>query len=317
MIEVQDLFMSYGHIKAVDGCSFKVKQGEIVGLVGPNGAGKSTIMKILATQIHPTDGTVIINGHDIFKEPISARRDLGFLPEQAPLYDDMEVREYLDFTAGSRGLKGSQLSKRLKWVCESCGLTSVWCRPISELSKGYRQRVGLAQALIHDPPVLILDEPTSGLDPLQIMEIRRLVRELSKDKAILYSSHILQEIAAITDRAVIINEGKITADGRLDELASKAFPLTRLRLTLSPFDQKVFDKLRARVEPLGATLEASGDSILILCREPERIREEVASFCLNHHLKILEFAYEKQDLEKVFSALLHQSKPENEKEGWK
>ncbi len=317
MIEVQDLFMSYGHIKAVDGCSFKVKQGEIVGLVGPNGAGKSTIMKILATQVHPTDGKVIINGHDISKEPISARRDLGFLPEQAPLYDDMEVREYLDFTACSRGLKGSELAKRLRWVCESCGLISVWCRPISELSKGYRQRVGLAQALIHDPPVLILDEPTSGLDPLQIMEIRRLVRGLAKDKAILYSSHILQEIAAITDRAVIINEGKITADGRLDELANKAFPFKRLRLVLSPFDQRVLEKLQSRVKPLGATLESNDDSLRILCKEPERIREAVASFCIDHQIKILELAIEKQDLEEVFSALLHQSKTENEKEGWK
>ena len=316
MIEVQNLSMSYGSVRAVENCSFQVQKGEIVGLVGPNGAGKSTIMKILATQIHPTSGTATVNGHDISKESLLVRKDLGFLPEQAPLYDDMEVREYLDFTARSRGIKGKSLKERLEWVCENCGLRPVWCRPISELSKGYRQRVGLAQALIHDPPVLILDEPTSGLDPLQIMEIRQLVKGLAKDKAILFSSHILQEIKAVTDRAVVINGGRITADGRLDELSKKVFPEANLRVVLSPKDGIALKELEELLAPHKSRIGRDGDAFLISTQEPEPVKEKIAGLALGRSMKILELSEEKRDLEEVFSALLHKdAKTKKEKEG--
>ena len=316
MIDVQNLSMSYGSVRAVENCSFQVKKGEIVGLVGPNGAGKSTIMKILATQIHPTSGTATVNGHDITKEPMLVRKDLGFLPEQAPLYDDMEVREYLDFTARSRGLRGKRQKERLKWVCENCGLMPVWCRPITELSKGYRQRVGLAQALIHDPPVLILDEPTSGLDPLQIMEIRQLVKGLARDKAILFSSHILQEIKAVTDRAVVINSGRIMADGRLDELSKRVFPETNLRLVLSPTDAIGIKELELLLAPHKSRVSRDGDFFLISTSEPETVKEKIAGLALERSMKILELSEEKRDLEEVFSALLHKdAKTKQEKEG--
>jgi len=304
MIEVRDLSMNYGSLKAVSDCSFRVQKGEIVGLVGPNGAGKSTIMKILATQIVPSSGTALINGHDVCTESLEVRKNLGFLPEQAPLYDDMEVREYLEFTARSRGLRGKDMVERLRWTCHVCTLEDVWCRPISELSKGYRQRVGLAQALIHDPPVLILDEPTSGLDPLQIMEIRNLVRELSRDKAILFSSHILQEIAAVTDRAVVINGGRITADGRLDELSEMVFPEARIRVRLSP--EVPLSQLKELFSDIGAKVVQEQDgSFVILSRKPDGVREMVASFALDKGLKLLELSVERPNLEEVFSALLH------------
>ncbi len=303
MIEVRSLCMSYGNVQAVQNCTFTVNKGEIVGLVGPNGAGKSTIMKILATQIYPTSGTAKINGFDIEKEPLYVRQNLGFLPEQAPLYDEMEVREYLNFTARSRGLRGERLTQRLKWICENCGLCQVWCRPIGELSKGYRQRVGLAQALVHDPPVLILDEPTSGLDPLQIMEIRELIRNLSKDKAILFSSHILQEIVAVTDRAVVINGGEITADGHLEELSSRVFPERRLRVVLSP--SQGIDEMERILQGLYKKIEFDGQAFVIICKESLPVKEQIAKLALEKSLKILEMTEEKADLEEVFSALLH------------
>ncbi len=308
MIEVQDLSMDYGSVKAVSDCTFTVRKGEIVGLVGPNGAGKSTIMKILSTQIVPTSGKATVNGYDIYEQPLEVRKSLGFLPEQAPLYDDMEVREYIEFAAKSRGLEKKALLERLEWTCHACTLEDVWCRPISELSKGYRQRVGIAQALIHDPPVLILDEPTSGLDPLQIMEIRNLVKELSKDKAILFSSHILQEIAAVTDRAVVINGGKITADGRLDELSQKVFPEAKIRVKFEP--DVPLDKLESELAETGARIvKDEQGSFLIYSEKPEKVKDLIATFALNNGVKILELSLERPDLEDVFSALLHMEHP--------
>ena len=221
MIDVDHVSMKYGNFEAVKDCSFGVAKGEIVGLLGPNGAGKTTIMKIITTQISPTAGSARVAGFDCETAPKDVRQNVGYLPEQAPLYDDMEVREFIEFVGKGRGLRGKQLRERIDWVREHCGLEKMWCKPIGELSKGYRQRVGLAQALIHDPPCLVLDEPTSGLDPLQIIEIRSLIKDLSKEKAILYSSHIIQEIVALSDRVVIINDGKIRAQGTLEELTKK------------------------------------------------------------------------------------------------
>jgi ABC-2 type transport system ATP-binding protein len=222
VIHAKSLTMHYGPIRAVENVSFKVEGGEILGLLGPNGAGKTTIMNLLTTQIIPTSGTATVEGFDILQNPIEVRKATGYLPETVPLYLDMEVEEYLRFVAEGRGLRGSLLRERMDWVIAKCGIKAMLKRLISQLSKGYRQRVGLAQALVHDPKVLVLDEPTSGLDPLQIIGIRSLIQELSRDKTIIVSTHILQEVEAISDRIIIINEGRIIANGTQTELQETA-----------------------------------------------------------------------------------------------
>ncbi len=219
MIDVRALTMHYGSFVALDRISFQANPGEILGLLGPNGAGKTTAMRILTTFLYPTSGTALVDGLDIQEAPLEVRKRIGYLPETAPLYPDMQVAEYLRFVGEARGLRSGILKTRLDWVKEACGLRQVWKHTILEISKGYRQRVGLAQALIHDPKVLILDEPTSGLDPLQILGIRDLVKGLAKEKTVVFSTHILQEVEAMADRIVIINEGKIVAHGTKEQLA--------------------------------------------------------------------------------------------------
>jgi ABC-2 type transport system ATP-binding protein len=221
MIDVQSLTMRYGNFVALDNFSFQARDKEILGLLGPNGAGKTTAMRILTTYLYPTSGTAKVDGRDILENPVEVRKSIGYLPETAPLYADMRVDDYLRFVGEARGLQGMELVKRLKWVQESCDIGFIWKHTISELSKGYRQRVGLAQALIHDPKVLILDEPTSGLDPLQIIGIRSLIKNLAKEKTIIFSTHILSEVEAIADRIVIVNEGKMVAQGNLQELVQQ------------------------------------------------------------------------------------------------
>jgi ABC-2 type transport system ATP-binding protein len=213
--------MHYGSFVALDRVSFDVKEGEILGLLGPNGAGKTTAMRILTTYLYPTSGTAKIENLDIIEHAIEVRKRIGYLPETAPLYVDMQTDEYLRFVGESRGIRGKALASRLNWVTEACGIKSIWKHTLNEISKGYRQRVGLAQALIHDPKVLILDEPTSGLDPLQIIGIRKLVRSLAKEKTIIFSTHILQEVEAMADRIVIINEGKVVSQGTQKELTDQ------------------------------------------------------------------------------------------------
>ena len=222
MIEAKNLTMLYGSTRAVDDVSFKIGEREIVGFLGPNGAGKTTLMRILTTFIYPTRGTAIIHGADILQDPLAARRHLGYLPETPPLYADMRVDEYLAFIGRARGLSGSRFRERKDWVVASCGLTPVWKHMIYELSLGFRQRVGLAQALLHDPEVIILDEPTSGLDPIQIIGIRKLIQELSQTKTILFSTHILQEVSAVAHRILILNDGWLVARGTLQELRAQA-----------------------------------------------------------------------------------------------
>jgi ABC-2 type transport system ATP-binding protein len=224
--------MHYGPVVAVEDASFTVRPKEVVGLLGPNGAGKSTIMKILTTYLWPTSGTAKVCGKDVLAEPIEARKCVGYLPEVLPLYPEMEVADYLGFVGSARGLEGDALGKRTQWAVERCGLREVFRRPIHELSKGYRQRTALAQALVHDPEVVILDEPTSGLDPHQIIEIRKLVRNLAEEKTVMLSTHILQEVEAVADRIIIISRGSIVADGTLDELRRKAMKRRRVEVAV-------------------------------------------------------------------------------------
>ncbi len=306
MIEAQNISMSYGSFEAVKNCSFSVKQGEIVGLLGPNGAGKSTIMKILSAQIVPTNGTAKINGKDVVESPIQAKKELGYLPEQAPLYDEMEVREYLNFVGKARHLNGQELKKRLSWIADTCGLVHVWCRPIGQLSKGYKQRVGLAQALIHDPPVLVLDEPTSGLDPIQIIEIRELVKELSKTKAVLFSTHILQEIDAVSDRILIINEGQIVADGKFNELAAQVHPMEVVHLAIvADSDPEADLKVLPAVENVQAVSTDDGIKKFVLTgKRASGLDKAVAQAALDHGWKVVQLVRKDPDLEEIFTALI-------------
>ncbi len=222
MIKANGLSMHYGPVVALDDVSFEVNQGEVVGLLGPNGAGKSTTMKILTTYLHPGKGTATVAGLDVLEDPVGVRRSIGYLPEILPLYMDMEVREYLDFVGRARGLGAGKLRERTETILDVCGLRVMYRKVIRELSKGYKQRTALAQALIHDPKVIILDEPTSGLDPHQIIEIRALIRALAKDKTVILSTHILSEVEASADRIIIINQGRIVGNGSVEELRARA-----------------------------------------------------------------------------------------------
>lgn len=239
MIEIKKVSMNYGPVVALSNISFNVNKGEILGLLGPNGAGKSTLMRVLTTFIYPCGGTATICGHDILEDPLKVRGVVGYLPEIVPLYSEMRVDEYLNFVGKARGLAGKKLRERTAWVKKTCAIAPVWKHTVHELSKGFRQRVGLAQALIHDPEVLILDEPTSGLDPLQIIEIRRLIKELAREKTIIFSTHILQEVEALADRIVIINDGVIISSGTRDQLAEKAMKYRCHVITVSDSRENV------------------------------------------------------------------------------
>jgi ABC-2 type transport system ATP-binding protein len=218
MIEVSNLGKRYGSLEAVQGVSFSINPGEVVGLLGPNGAGKTTIMKILTCYMFPSFGTAKINDWDIFDRPLEIKKLVGYLPENAPLYTDLNVLEYLSFIAESRSLKGKPKNERIEWAIEECGLQAVVYRGIDTISKGYRQRTGLAQAILHNPEILIFDEPTTGLDPNQIIEIRELIKRLGKEKTVILSTHILQEVEATCGRVLILNEGKIVAKGTPEEI---------------------------------------------------------------------------------------------------
>ena len=230
MIEVKDISKLYGEQRAVDHASFSVKKGEIVGLLGPNGAGKSTLMKILTCYIPPTEGDATVCGHSIYDDTLEVRRCIGYLPEHNPLYLDMYVREYLLFAAGLGGVRNP--NKRADEMIELTGLTPEANKRIGQLSKGYRQRVGLAQALIHDPQVLILDEPTTGLDPNQLEFIRSVIRNAGKDKAVLLSTHIMQEVEAMCSRAIIMGHGRILADESISGLTANKLTEQFHKLTM-------------------------------------------------------------------------------------
>jgi ABC-2 type transport system ATP-binding protein len=219
MIEVQNLSKYYGPVRAVDGVSFKVDRRQVVGFLGPNGAGKTTIMKILTGYHFPSGGSALVDGVPVTGDPVELKRRIGYLPETAPLYGELTVEEYLDFAAAVRLIPRNKRRAAIELSMEACGLTGCRSQRIETLSKGFRQRAGLAQAILHDPPILILDEPTAGLDPNQIIEIRALIRELGKRKTVIFSTHILQEIEAVAAQVLIINRGKIAAQGRPEDIA--------------------------------------------------------------------------------------------------
>ncbi len=306
MIEVRDLAKAYGPIKAVDGVSFRADKGEIVGLLGPNGAGKTTIMKILTCYHFPSEGQALISGIDVVEDPLEAKRRVGYLPESAPLYQDLTVEEYLAFMAESRGLKAEEKRMRIAYVVSECGLQDVYTRPIDQLSKGYKQRVGLAQAIIHDPEILILDEPTTGLDPNQILEIRDLIKKLGKEKLVILSTHILQEVEAICGRVLILNAGHIAAQGTTEEIAGGFKGEVLFDLLLkggSPVDQGSLSR-----ELPGCSLKKKGSEGKDLQRleisAPEGSDgEAVFDWALSRQFKILEMTKRKISLQDIFVRL--------------
>jgi len=233
-IQITNLSKHYGPQRAVDAISFQVSPGEIVGFLGPNGAGKSTTMKIATGYLAPTEGAVLVNGHNVLTDPMAVRRSVGYLPEHNPLYLDLYVKEYLRFAGELHGMKEATLKNRIAEVIDQVGLTNEQAKRIGQLSKGYRQRVGLAQALLHNPPVLILDEPTTGLHPNQLADIRQVIKTVGQHKTVLFSTHIMQEVEALCDRVIIINKGRIVADSPLAQLRAQTADAT---LTLGGMGQ--------------------------------------------------------------------------------
>ena len=245
MIEVRELTKSYGTTVAVDNVTFDAHAGEVLGFLGPNGAGKTTTMRILTCYLSADAGTATVAGYDVFEESVEVRKHIGYLPESAPLYTDMGVIEYLNFMTQVRNIPKSQRKERIRTVIDTCGLDDVIQKDIGELSKGYRQRVGLAQSLIHDPPILILDEPTSGLDPNQISEIRNLIKNIGQEKLVLFSTHILPEVSATCSRILIINNGKIVANGTPEELSSQAKGEEIVHITIRGSQETIEAQLNA------------------------------------------------------------------------
>ena len=250
MIELVEVHKSYGSVKAVDGVSFAVDSGEIVGLLGPNGAGKTTILKILTGYHFADSGSARVALHDICSHPILVKQALGYLPENAPLYNDFTVAEYLRFVARARRVPSERQQQRCASAIRQCGLEEVVQRPIAELSRGFRQRTGLAQAILHDPEILILDEPTSGLDPNQILEIRRLIRTLGRSKTVILSTHIMQEVEAVCDRVLILNKGRIAATGTAAQISAEFAGAERFAISViapAGTDQRLFDDIERLV----------------------------------------------------------------------
>ncbi len=308
MIEVKNLGKRYGALEAVKGVSFEISQGEVVGLLGPNGAGKTTIMKILTCYMYPSSGTAQVNGFDIFEQPLEIKKSVGYLPENAPLYMDLNVMEYLNFVADARSLAGGRKKERIDWVIEECGLAEVLHRDIAQLSKGYRQRTGLAQAILHDPEILILDEPTTGLDPNQILEIRELIRRHGKKKTVILSTHILQEVEATCGRVLILNEGQIAAQGTTQEIQRGLQGEVQLDLTLKG---RAYPSLAgvAGVRQVNRIQEGpDGTYGLSLALDPDAGAEErVFDWAVGQGYKILAMVPRRLSLEDIFIQLTRES----------
>jgi ABC-2 type transport system ATP-binding protein len=296
-ITVKNLTKIYGEQKAVDNISFTVNKGEIVGFLGPNGAGKSTTMKMITGYLQPDGGDVTVSNIDVTKDPLAAKKKVGYLPESNALYYDMYVKEYLDFVADIHHIPNKK--EAINNVIEQVGLTREKAKKVGQLSKGYKQRVGLAAALLHNPEVLILDEPTSGLDPNQIIEIRNVIKEQGKDKLVLFSSHILQEVEAICDRVIIINRGKIVADDLLSNL-QKTSSTNIVRVS---FKEALEAEWLKRIPDAIAVNKVDTYTWTIETEKPENVRKDLLQLSLEHNLNIVSLQSESKSLEEVFRNL--------------
>ncbi len=293
-ITVENVSKVYGEQKALDTISFTIGSGEIVGFLGPNGAGKSTMMKIITTYISQTDGVVSVNGHNVATEPMLVKQSVGYLPEHNPLYLDMYVKEYIQFSG-----KIHKVAKtRVDEVISQVGLTPEAHKKISELSKGYRQRVGLAVALLHDPEVLILDEPTTGLDPNQLVEIRTLIKEIGKTKTVLFSTHIMQEVEAVCDRVIIINKGIIVVDKKLNELKANEAQLIEVE-----FDLRIEEQSINQIPKLIKAINLHDNVWQLTFNTSKDMRPAIFDFAHDNGLKLLQSQQKNQDLESLFRSL--------------
>lgn len=309
MIHVDKLAKDYGRQRAVDAISFDVARGEVLGFLGPNGAGKSTTMKMLTCFITPTSGRAEVAGHDVFTRSLEVRRRIGYLPEDTPLYRDMTVLEYLDYVTELRRIPAGERRPRIKKIGEVTGIMGVLGKKIGELSRGYRQRVGLTQAMVHDPEILILDEPTSGLDPNQIVEIRELIKQLGHEKTVILSTHILPEVQATCNRVIIISGGRLVADGRPDDLMARE-RTNRFRLLLETTADLPAEEVRDRLTAIPGVREVvndpseTGTTQFLVTTDGERdIRREIYRAAVANKWPLLELDRREASLEEVFGRL--------------
>lgn len=308
MIEINNLVKRYGDKKAVKGISFTVNDGEVLGFLGPNGAGKTTTMNIITGYLSSTSGTVKVNGHDILEEPELAKKEIGYLPENPPLYNDMTVKEYLNFICDLKGVEKAKRKNMLDNIVSMVKISDVYDRLIGNLSKGYKQRVGIAQALVGNPSILILDEPTVGLDPNQIIEIRRLIKALSKNHSIVISSHILSEIQEIADRVVIINRGKIAAVDTISDLSKRLSGQSKLLLTFRGPIKDAVTKIRT-VKGISSAVSRVADSkysqveLTIAANDTTETRIAVFELMAREGWPILEMRSLDPSLEEVFLSI--------------
>jgi ABC-2 type transport system ATP-binding protein len=307
MIQVQNLTKHYSGLCAVNQISLAVRKGEIVGLLGPNGAGKTTTLRMLTGFLRPSAGSVNIMGRDIETHPLEIKKILGYLPESAPLYHEMLVYDYLNYVADIRNIDKSRKKDRIGQLADLCGINEVMHQPVSELSKGYKQRVGLAHAMMNDPEILILDEPTSGLDPNQIVEIRQIIKQIGKEKTIILSTHILSEAEATCDRIVIINRGKIVADDSTENLKESAGDIRQIHLTLQNADFKSVDKLLSDLEGVTgvARLDESEKQldVRVDCRAAFDQRAAIYKEIKQTDWIVLNFSQKTETLETIFREL--------------
>jgi len=311
MIKVENLSKSYGDIKAVKSINFELNDGEIVGFLGANGAGKSTTLKVMTGYLTPTSGNVYVNELDIQTNTLEIQKQIGYLPELNPLYPEMRVYDLLEFTGNIRNITGKAFKNSLARVIEQCGLKGVIHRMISECSKGYKQRIGLACAMIHDPKILILDEPVTGLDPNQIVEIRNLIKDLGTEKLVLMSSHILQEIQATVNRIIIIHKGEIVADGTNEELMSGFMGNTKLTLEIKNAEDSTVKALTEKIPTISLvdTTTKNGSQILHLEYPKEKDpREELFQYAIDSNWVVTEMSPHSVNLESIFRTLTMEDK---------
>jgi ABC-2 type transport system ATP-binding protein len=306
LIQIENLSKNYGDVKAVKSISFTLEDKEIVGFLGANGAGKSTTLKMITGFLTPTSGNVIIDGLNIIDDSQEIQKQIGYLPELNPLYSEMKVYEYLKFHAEIRGIKGHEFKIALEKVVVDCSLQGIVHRTIGECSKGYKQRIGLAASMIHNPKILILDEPVSGLDPNQIVEIRRLIKKLGKEKLVLMSSHILQEIQATVDRIIIINQGEIVADGSSEELITDSKGLTQLHLEILNANENDIQNMKAIIPSITiSSIDKQDNSIIVSLEYSNSVdpRKDVFNYCVEKEWVLLEMRASKRNLEDIFRSL--------------
>lgn len=314
MIKVRNLTKRYGPTVAVNDVSFDAEAGEVLGFLGPNGAGKTTTMRVLTCFLPADAGTASIDGYDIFENSIEVRQRIGYLPESAPLYGDMGVIEYLKFIAQIRNIPKIERNDRIKSVVDICGLGPMIQKDVGELSKGYRQRLGLAQSLIHDPPILILDEPTSGLDPSQIIEIRNLIKEIGKEKTIIFSTHILSEVSATCSRVLIISDGRIVANGTPDELAEQAKGDEVVDISIRAPQEVLESKLEALDFVTGFKQVETDNGVLrykISSQQGDNTAEKLFRFVVENNWSLTELRQETVSLEDVFLRLTSSESADN------